>query len=432
MSIKSLYITFIFLLFGIGVAHSTENCITIIADSYADTISHNKKDGNVVRDFKKQTDIEIHFKLNKVDLDLGYMGNEESLRKFAAFIDSVGVAHIDSVIIVSQSSPEGYYQRNMKLSEGRANSMREYMLKNFPALSERLYVSADGESWGRLREYVIGDTVLKKGESEKFLSIIDADVNLETKKWRMQQQPTYSYLYKKYYHLIRNSKFQVLYFTNLDTVKAEPVVPAPVDTVVPQPVAPVDTVVAVVQPMVEEWQPRLHVKTNLVGLGMAMANVAVEVDLARHWSFALPVYYSAWNYFSETVKFRTFAIQPEIRYWFNKNNRGFFAGAHFGWGYYNFAFDGEYRYQDRSEKTPAIGGGLSLGYRLPISRNKRWNLEFAVGGGIYDVHYDKFRNTPVTTDGLLVESIKEAYIGLDNAAITFSYAFNLKKKGGKK
>ena len=430
MSIKSLYITFIFLLFGIGVAHSTENCITIIADSYADTISHNKKDGNVVRDFKKQTDIEIHFKLNKVDLDLNYMGNDESLRKFAAFIDSVGISHIDSVVIVSQSSPEGYYQRNMTLSEGRANAMREYMLKNYPSLSERLYVSADGESWGRLREYVKTDTIMNKEQVDKFLSIIDADVNLETKKWRMKQQPTYNYLYKNYYHLIRNSKFQVLYFLNPDTVKVEPVVPAPVDTVVSQPVvpAPVDTVV---QPVVEEWQPCLHVKTNLVGLGMAIANLAVEIDLAQHWSFAIPVYYSSWNYFKETIKFRTFAVQPEIRYWFNENNRGFFAGAHFGLAYYNLAFDGEYRYQDRSEKTPAIGGGLSLGYRLPISRNKRWNVEFAVGGGIYDVHYDKFRNTPNTVDGLLVESIKESYIGLDNAAITFSYAFNLNKKGGK-
>ena len=246
----------------------------------------------------------------------------------------------------------------------------------------------------------------------------------------MKQRPVYEYLYKKYYPLIRNSKFHILYFTYSEAPKAEPV--AVSDTVVPQP-EPADTVVAET-PVVETdaWVPRLHVKTNAVGLGMGIANLAVEVDLARHWSFTLPVYYSAWNYFKETLKFRTFAIQPEVRYWPSRENTGLFAGAHFGWGYYNFAFDGEYRYQDRSAKTPAIGGGLSLGYRLPLSKNRKWNMEIAIGAGCYSLHYDKFHNTADTKEGLLVGSARETYWGIDQAALTFSYAFDLKKKGGKR
>ena len=421
------YILLTLLLFGALKSHSAESFITIVADVRADSLPVSSQR---LRDVKRHTDIEIHFKLDNSELDLDYMGNAASFRRFAAFIDSVGVAHIDSVVIMSQSSPEGYYGRNMKLSEERANAMRKYLLEAHPDLSGRLYVSPDGESWGRLREYVENDTVIKSGEKEKVLSIIDADVNLETKKWRMKQRPVYEYLYKKYYPLIRNSKFHILYFTYSEAPKAEPV--AVSDTVVPQP-EPADTVVAET-PVVETdaWVPRLHVKTNAVGLGMGIANLAVEVDLARHWSFTLPVYYSAWNYFKETLKFRTFAIQPEVRYWPSRENTGLFAGAHFGWGYYNFAFDGEYRYQDRSAKTPAIGGGLSLGYRLPLSKNRKWNMEIAIGAGCYSLHYDKFRNTADTKEGLLVESIRETYWGIDQAALTFSYAFDLKKKGGKR
>lgn len=187
-----------------------------------------------------------------------------------------------------------------------------------------------------------------------------------------------------------------------------------------------------IAPEVEEWVHKLHLKTNAIGLGMGIANVAVEIDMARHWSFALPVYYSAWDYFKQTVKFRTFAVQPEFRYWLSDENDGFFAGAHFGLAYYNLAIDGDYRYQDHSRETPAIGGGVSIGYRLPISKNNRWRVEFSVGAGAYANHYDKFHNTPDTKDGLLIESNKNTYWGIDQAAVSFSYSFDLKKKGGKR
>ena len=175
----------------------------------------------------------------------------------------------------------------------------------------------------------------------------------------------------------------------------------------------------------EGWIRQLHVKTNALGLGMAIANLAVEVDLGKHWSFTLPVYYSAWDYFKTTVKFRTLMVQPEVRYWFNRHNEGWFLGAHFGSGYYNIALDGDYRYQDHAQQTPAIGGGLTIGYRTHLSKNKRWKLEFAVGGGAYDLKYDTYYNVK---NGKLVETTPKTYIGVDNASINISYSFNLNKR----
>jgi hypothetical protein len=165
---------------------------------------------------------------------------------------------------------------------------------------------------------------------------------------------------------------------------------------------------------------------------MAIANIAGEVDLAKHWSFTLPIYYSAWDYFKATVKFRTFAVQPEFRYWPSAENNGFFTGAHFGLAYYNFAFNGAYRYQDHNRNTPSIGGGISVGYRLPISKSSPWQVEFSVGAGVYSRHYDKFHNTPRTKDGLIIETVRKPYWGIDQAAVSVSYSFDLKKKGGKR
>ena len=84
---------------------------------------------------------------------------------------------------------------------------------------------------------------------------------------------------------------------------------------------------------------------------------------------------------------------------------------------------------DHNRETPAIGGGVSIGYRLPISKNNRWRVEFSLGAGVYSRHYDKFHNTLRTKDGLMIESIKKTYWGIDQAAVSFSYSFDLKKKG---
>ena len=182
----------------------------------------------------------------------------------------------------------------------------------------------------------------------------------------------------------------------------------------------------------ESWTRELHVKTNVLGLGLGIANAAVEVDLAKHLSFTLPVYYSAWDYFKSTIKFRTLAVQPEVRYWFNPDNDGWFLGAHFGAGFYNFALDGEWRYQDHDRETPSMGGGISAGYRTHLSKNKRWKIEFALGGGVYDSHYDKFSNTSDVQNGLLVGDYQKIWYGIDQMSVSIAYTFDLNKKGGKK
>lgn len=179
----------------------------------------------------------------------------------------------------------------------------------------------------------------------------------------------------------------------------------------------------------DDWTRQLHVKTNVVGLGMGIANIALEVDVCKHLSLSLPVYYSAWDYFKPTLKFRTLMAQPEVRYWFNRHNEGWFLGAHFGYGYYNFALDGEYRTQDYNRETPSMGGGLAIGYRTHLSKNKRWKMEFSVGGGVYQSHYDQFRNVE---NGFLVRTEKKTWYGVDQAAISFVYSFNLSRNGGKR
>lgn len=184
---------------------------------------------------------------------------------------------------------------------------------------------------------------------------------------------------------------------------------------------PADTLSAV-----RSYVPQIKVKSNAVGLSMLMANAGVEIDVHPKLSVNIPIYYSGINYFNQTVKFRFLGFQPELRYWPGPKRR-LYAGFHLGVAYYNFAWGREWRYQDKGGKTPTWGGGLGVGYRLPLDKEERWNVEFTIGAGLYDLNYDRFYNVP---NGALESSNRKLFIGLDNVAVSFSYSFDMKKKGG--
>ena len=323
---------------------------------------------------------------------------------------------------------------NRKISCKRSDNLTAYLRRHLTFADDVLHIEDVVEDWAGLGELVSHSGMKYRDE---VLSLLSSEHDTQTLKRELQQLhggTAWRYMYTNMFPELR--AFNV--YIEVGVRNPDLAVPTIADTDIAvaddfRPLA--DSLSFGPMPMPEtapDWTRKLRIKTNAIGWGMVIANVAAEVDLAKHWSFTLPVYYSAWDYFKSTIKFRTFALQPEFRYWLSEENDGFFAGAHFGLAYYNFAFDGDYRYQSHNRETPAIGGGVSIGYRLPISKNNRWRVEFSLGAGVYSRHYDKFHNTPRTKDGLMIESIKKTYWGIDQAAVSFSYSFDLKKKGGKR
>ena len=176
----------------------------------------------------------------------------------------------------------------------------------------------------------------------------------------------------------------------------------------------------------EKTPPRkFYVKTNAASWLLAISNLAIEADLAQHWSFSLPVSYAAWNYFSSSIKFRTLSFYPEMRYWASAENDGWFAGVHYGMAWYNFCIDKAYRTQDKGGHTPAVGGGATVGYRLPLSKNNRWKMELSLGIGVYRLHQDKFLNKP---NGAWCRTERKCYFGPDQLSLSFAYMFDMKKR----
>lgn len=172
---------------------------------------------------------------------------------------------------------------------------------------------------------------------------------------------------------------------------------------------------------------RMALKSNALGWGLLVANAGVEFGLSEHVTIHAPLYYSGMDYFSERVKFRVLAVQPELRWNFSRMD-GFFVGAHTMITYFNLAAGGDYRIQDRSGDTPMLGGGVSVGYRLHFKDNPRWGVEFVLGAGAYRFCYDRFVNEK---NGPYVDTRNRTYMGLDNAAVSVFYEFDLGRGDGR-
>ena len=385
--------------------------------------------------------VELHFRQGSSKYEPNYRGNAERLRQFS---DEIVSLHRDKYEITSAefhagTSPEGSERVNTRLSGERLHNgiaaFLAVMGDDIVLHGEELTVSsASAGTWEDLAalleagsDFEGRDTVLKVLRDSSLAH------NAKTTALHHLGGGIWNYLTNIVFPELRVSGITIrlaLAERLPDTVPAVSIVRSfrlepPVGSICAVPLKP-DTPPAGLLDK-DEWARQLRVGTNAVGLGLLLGNLSAEVDMTRNLSFHLPVYYSALNYFTSTIKFRALGFQPELRWNFTRP-AGLFVGAHFGLAYFNLATDGNWRIQTHNGNEPLIGGGVSLGYRLPLSKDKRWNLDFVLGAGAYRFHYDKFYNEP---NGALAGSVSKTYWGLDNAALNFSYSFDL-RRGRKK
>lgn len=387
----------------------------------------------------ERTELRIDFRVNRSDIDTTYMDNARQFQNIISYFNDLNadsLAMVQSVTFCGTASPEGSYQLNKRLAGKRLKTLEELVLSNVSIPDSLISRNDEYISWEYLSELVTGSDLEHK----------DAILEVINGKWRLVDFPggrhidsrvlalqhlyngkPWKELLKTYFPRMRNAAAVLITFreparASLVPVGGSPCFPELTDTIEFR----TDTVARVpsvaIKPAPKCWKRELLAKTNLLGWPMLMSNIAVEVDLAKHWSVSVPVYYSALNYFTRRIKFRTLALQPEARFWFNENNEGWYLGVHAGMAYFNIATNGDYRYQDHGGSSPMLGGGFNAGYRLPVTADKRWKMEFSLGVGVYSLHYDKFQNYGY---GFLVDTCRKTYFGIDQATVTLSYSFDL-------
>ena len=337
---------------------------------------------------KSLVGIEVHFRWDDSRLDLGYMGNAQTFERLSHVIDSIGLLKIDSIIVVSQSSPEGPYERNMRLSQRRAATMRHAIVQRHPELKDLLRVHPDGESWLQLREYVARDTILSQEAIDEVLNIIDSDVDVAIKKKRMDKLSCYRYLYKTYYPRIRNSVFCIIYYDLHVTVAQigdliyDAVAPSPVPATIDSLQYPVHMVPRV------KYEPVLNVRTNLLyDLGTVL-NVGIEYyPRNARWSVVGHYTFPWWSNDKYYQYLQILDWDLEARYYMQRGKRhaGWYVAPYVHWNLYDISLNAELGWQGEGR-----GCGLSLGHAFRLGDSQRWKVECFLRFGVYQTLFDPY------------------------------------------
>ena len=370
----------------------------------------------------------IRYICDSINIDPAFVDNAVRIgevRDFLRYIRDDKRFRLDSVKFTGTASPEGYYEANNWLSENRLENFKKLIRKEMDVPDSIIYLNDSYITWQMFRKAVEDsdiprkDTVLKVLDMEPGLIYWQKGMHTDHRAMKLRLLDR-GQVYETLKPILFNQRFATAEF--ILSRFPEPDSLAELTRNIQIIYEPIDI-------MPEEWRVRrLYLKTNFVKWALLITNFAVEADIAAHWTLGLDMFYSKWNYFTPTVKFRMAGFMSELRYYFNPlNNDGWFVGGHFGYSYYDMAFNGAHRYQDLYGKTPTRGGGVTGGWRKPFGHNNRWRLEFSLGAGIYPLHYSVFHNTYNYKHGQWIEKRKETFYGIDQGFITIGYSIDMYK-----
>ena len=330
---------------------------------------------------------------------------------------------LDTTCVVigrSAASPEGPYSNNVRL----ANSRRE----TITALFEK-----EGINTSRIRfhtaveEYALLVELMRQRRDADYplvRAIVDSldgdDRAIKAALIAERQGELFRRLAKDYFPELRAVRIMVTCQTEaLPRQHFQPVALAATSDAVAKSVVPLLPcgVPAAAQPRRE----LLSVKTNLLEYGAyipkygwcPMPNVALEY-YPRHGHLTLGASLDFPWWIGNTDNHKYFELRNytlEARYYTRSSDRAYTHGQPNGEpafkGFYLSAYANAFLYQigcneDDGWIGEGIGGGIGLGYVLPLGRkNPRWRLEFGALFGFFSSKYDPF------VYGCPVENVKD-------------------------
>ena len=416
--------------------------------------------------------VQVLFPTGDARLMPEFRTNAQALFTLDTLLAAIDMARLDSLLIISQSSPEGDFAQNQDLSQRRGDALRRYVFSAYPDFLTRVRVRATGEAWADLRDAVVADTRLTPASRSRILAVIDSDLEPDAKEARLNALPDYSYLLHNIFPLLRRSSVEVILRQGAPaaTVPAETVpaetVPAqtvvteivPSETVPGWPVLPLnipvedlridvprstmvlDEIVLRVRPLrmpAREITGRrmiLAAKTNLLYDAVTMLNAEIEVPFLYRFSLLWEDVFPWWETGNKYC-LQHWEMGPELRVWLRSwradsmnKMTGWFVGGYGMSSRYDFQFDTKIDYQGEYWSA-----GLCAGYVMPI--RKGWlhdalnaRLEFELAAGYLQTAYRHY--LPTDSYDMLIRDKYNAgvatYIGPTKAKVSLVVPISVK------
>ena len=380
-------------------------------------------------------DLRITFPSNSATLSRGYRQNVRSFKVLDSLLDIHGMVFVDSVLVVSKSSPEGKYKANVTLAEKRSQSMYDYVVGKYPNLKGRVLLRPQGEAWDEFRELVLIDSTLSSRTRERALEIIDSDLEPDAKKVQLRKMPEYKHFLNDLFPAIRFSAIQVRF----DEIA---IGPPPVPELgalqlfeFPLPVQ-IDSIALradslYVEPMAVDF-PLLAVSTNLVydfgGVIRPMSwtpNISVEVPIGQQFSVYAEYDFPWWVTKGNNKAWQILKWDLGARWWFSQRSkkpmdvlRGHFVGLDLAGGYYDIepehkGYQGEF-----------FMAGVEYGYAFRLA--ERWRLDAFAGIGWLISQYRYYEGTSDDVHLIYQHDGKLNWFGPVKAGVSIKYLFTHK------
>lgn len=381
----------------------------------------------------KAEPVQVFYPVGQSAIRPDFMHNGEQLQSTLNTWDAQSIDwNRYQVVIRSSSSPEGRERFNKKISERRAASLADYLVKHAGVTREHIIIKNQGTDWAKLRQLIQQSALGCEGTP--YVHYLDSVINLINHQQDIKDHKVLAGLRKVYngwkYPYIRRYLFPKLRYARatIEPIKSgevptpmrpqEEAVPLPPVTI-PEPPAlpavsgspadttatttpttpttptppvvsgtPIDTP-APVLPAKERRPLYLAAKTNMLYDAILLPNVGLEWAFDKHWSIGANWAYTWISNDSKHRYWRIYGGDAELRYWLGgpdvKPLTGHHFGAYGGIVTYDIEFGGKGYLGDRW----SYFFGLSYGYSMPIAR--RLNIDFTLGIGYLGGEYKEYR-----------------------------------------
>lgn len=390
----------------------------------------------------------LYFRFDKAVVDKGYMDNDRTLRHLEELLsDRSLTGRIDSINILSFTSPDGDRKYNERLAQQRSTAVKGYLVWKYPHLDQYgIHPRPQGENWQELRRLIAGDKNLPN--REEVLQTIDRNPDSDRCKALLRKLDggtSYRYIQTRLLRYLRNAAVCMVWIRP-DNLPALPEPARPhrdhqqTDTATTSSVS--HTTGNNTLPLFPQGppaaascrRPLFAVKTNLLFDAALMPNIEIEVPIGKRWSVNGEYMFPWWLLDGDKYSLQILMGGLEGRYWLgsreNRMNRevltGHFLGLYAGGGKYDLqwkdnGYQGEF----------FIAAGISYGYAHEIARNLR--LEYNIGIGLLRTDYRHYHARDNYQTLLWQENGKYTWFGPTKVKISLVWLLNRKvKKGGDK
>ena len=156
----------------------------------------------------------LNFRTNRTEIDPDYRENPTELAKIRETVERIENDKdltINRITIHGYASPEGRYELNARLAEGRARSLKQYVCSLYNFDGNLIEVSSTPEDWDGLRHMVEATDLPDKAQ---VLAIIDGTEILDGRERRLMELDggtTYRYMLDEWFPALRHSDYEVHY-----------------------------------------------------------------------------------------------------------------------------------------------------------------------------------------------------------------------------